>query len=102
MTEDAVTKAVADELAANFKPLQFRPTKAVPTPAAESQHDQWLRVGRQLHDQQVATVADLDRRYEALQGELVAKMRERDALSIDCAIEHARLASYRAKLGYGR
>jgi uncharacterized small protein (DUF1192 family) len=110
MTEDAVAKTVADDLAETFKPVplhkhtqingkEARPSEIRP---GEDPHSKWLRFGEQLHDQQVKMVAELDRRYQALQDEIVAKMRERDAVMIDRAIEHSRLASYRAKLGYGR
>lgn len=106
MTEDAVTKAVAEDLAETFKPLQFRPVgkeaRASEIRPGEDPHSKWLRFGEQLHDQQAAKVAELDRRYEALQSEVIAKVRERDVVSIDRAIEHSRLTSYRSRLGYGR
>jgi uncharacterized small protein (DUF1192 family) len=104
MTEDALAKTVADDLADSFKTVAFRPKEARPSEIrpGEDPHSKWLRFGEQLHDQQVKMVAELDRRYQALQDEIVAKMRERDAVMIDRAIEHSRLASYRAKLGYGR
>jgi hypothetical protein len=119
VTEDAIEKAVEEDLAIELKTIPFRPigdpaepvvhkhtqingNGSKPAKTVEDPHKTWLALGEKLHDQQAARVDELGRRYDAAQSELVAKVRERDQIAGELLEAESRLALFRSRLGYGQ
>lgn len=117
MSDTNLEKAVADELAADFKPTPFpRPPLTAPprtaplepanrasrtVQSATASHEQWLQLGEKLHDQAQERVTGLQRAYDDLHADLVVKARELQTIKADLTEAQRHLALFRQRLGYG-